>query len=266
MKRVVTRWIEGEAPDELAALLASADADAPEAALDRVRARLQSTLGRAFDECAPSSTSNPAPRAAGIRAAVLLGRKVWLGPAALVALSMGWPWLSELGTGSTERPEAAARPGREVAPVAITTTTATPGEVPRPAPVGATLSPPGVERGLNLTPNPEDRLSRRPGNQPIAHRPPIQAHAGLGLAAELQQLRRIKALLPRSPRRALAAARVHARRFPHGTLGQERELLYIEALVRLGRVDAARKLGEQVLERPGSHAYRAQIRALLTGP
>jgi hypothetical protein len=57
--------------------------------------------------------------------------------------------------------------------------------------------------------------------------------------AEVALLDRAQAALASRPADALASCDEHARRFPSGTLVQEREVLAIDALVRLGRRDEA---------------------------
>jgi hypothetical protein len=88
----------------------------------------------------------------------------------------------------------------------------------------------------------------------------------LGLAEELRQLNQLRQQLRVSPARALVEADAHARRFPHGTLGPERELLRVDALLRLGRSAEAHKLAARMLEAPEGHPYRAQLQKLLTAP
>lgn len=53
-------------------------------------------------------------------------------------------------------------------------------------------------------------------------------------------LRGARLALEQEPRRALALTAEHKQRFPSGVLAQEREVIAIEALARLGRQDAAR--------------------------
>ena len=262
MKRGLTRWTEDELPEDLAALLHSASGDAPEAAVNRLRARLESTLGAEFGEGAPASGMDPAPWAFVKRAAAFWGRKIWLGPAALVALSIGWPWWGDRGTPSQRRVDETKH--AVMSAVAATKTAGHSGSQNQD-PIHATTPQPGRDRSVVVATQTQSTVHLpRPAKRAHKRHTPVRAPAELGLAEELQQLRRIKKLLPGSPRRALAAARVHARRFPQGTLGQERELLCIEALGRLGRHDAARKLAAEVLRPSGDHAYRAQIEALLT--
>ncbi len=57
---------------------------------------------------------------------------------------------------------------------------------------------------------------------------------------EIQLLQRAQDALGSSPSRALDLVNRHVARFPRATLGQEREVIAIDALVRLGRVGEAR--------------------------
>jgi hypothetical protein len=59
-------------------------------------------------------------------------------------------------------------------------------------------------------------------------------------AAELALIRRAHDALRASPARALEIAEEHRQRFAAGALVQEREVVAIEALVHLGRTEAAR--------------------------
>ena len=52
-------------------------------------------------------------------------------------------------------------------------------------------------------------------------------------------LARAQAALATQPQTALGLTREHQRRFPRGTLAEEREVIAIEALKRLGRTRAA---------------------------
>jgi len=82
---------------------------------------------------------------------------------------------------------------------------------------------------------------------------------------EAHFLQRAQDALATGPAQALALAEAHASRFPAGTLGQEREVVAIQALVRLGRVEEARARGGRFLAAfPGS-AHRRRLEALL-GP
>jgi hypothetical protein len=86
---------------------------------------------------------------------------------------------------------------------------------------------------------------------PSAVNPPASPKAsGPSEAALLQQA---QAALRRDPARSLALTHEHRRRFPKGALAQEREVIAIDALSRLGRSGEAGKRAEEFgKEYPGS--------------
>jgi hypothetical protein len=62
-----------------------------------------------------------------------------------------------------------------------------------------------------------------------------------------------------NPHRTLALTVEHARRFPAGMLVQEREVIAVEALARLGRRDDARARAATFLATYPSSAYRSRV-------
>lgn len=80
---------------------------------------------------------------------------------------------------------------------------------------------------------------------------------------EIDLLRDARASLATAPSRALAIAERHATRFPSGVLAEEREVIAIEALVRLGRRAEARARADRFFVLHPSSAYRPRIDALL---
>jgi hypothetical protein len=81
--------------------------------------------------------------------------------------------------------------------------------------------------------------------------------------SEASLLARARRALARDPGAALAAAEEHARRFPDGILAQEREVVRIESLARLGRSDVARRRLADLERRWASSPHRARLRDLL---
>jgi TolA-binding protein len=77
-------------------------------------------------------------------------------------------------------------------------------------------------------------------------------------AAEMALLHAAQDALRTSPSSALAKTAEHARRFPRSALAQEREVIAVEALVKLGRKDEARaRVARFEKSYPGStHARR----------
>lgn len=102
--------------------------------------------------------------------------------------------------------------------------------LPGPAPVAAPVTPPPPAAPVTA---PEPSAVRAP-----ARRPPIARAAAPaaedGLAVEQRLLNEAHRALAANPRRALALAEDHARRYPHGQLAAERTLIEIEALVAMG--------------------------------
>ena len=99
---------------------------------------------------------------------------------------------------------------------------------------------------------------------PRAPRPPAPAPANP--REEVRMLQEAQDALGASPARALGLAAEHARRFPRGVLAQEREVLAIDALARLGRRDAARQRAERFHARwPGS-SHGRRVDALVGAP
>jgi hypothetical protein len=110
---------------------------------------------------------------------------------------------------------------------------------PAEAPAPAIAAPPGgdVERGSGAA------ADRSPPPHPNAPRAPARAatarRARADGASETALLEQARAALQSRPAEALELTRRHQARFPHGALAQEREVIAIEALERLGRKAAA---------------------------
>jgi hypothetical protein len=175
-----------------------------------------------------------AARVARLTSVAAVGALAWLPAAALgaglgvAAVSVAWlvpPWLSP--------PSAPPRPSRSTAPV----------EPPAP---------------VDLSPSPA--VAPAPSAPPAAPAPPADP-----LAQEAALLERARTALAASPAQALALTEAYAARFPGGMLRIERDLVAIDALRRLGRLDEARARGEAVLARAPGSLYEARIRKLLDG-
>jgi hypothetical protein len=84
-------------------------------------------------------------------------------------------------------------------------------------------------------------------------------------AGELELLTRARRALGSAPERSLELAAEHARTYGEGTFAQERELLGIEALVKLGRMEEARRRAARfaVRYRDSAHLPRLDV---LVGP
>jgi hypothetical protein len=80
---------------------------------------------------------------------------------------------------------------------------------------------------------------------------------------EIQLLHRAQDALGSAPSRALDLLSLHAARFPAAALGQEREVLAIDALVRLGRIGEARARAAAFAARFPTSAHLHRLEALV---
>lgn len=81
--------------------------------------------------------------------------------------------------------------------------------------------------------------------------------------AELDLLARARRVVAGAPERALQLTAEHARRFPTGVLAQEREVLAIDALSRLGQPDLAAMRARRFMEKYPDSAHRVRLEAAL---
>lgn len=94
--------------------------------------------------------------------------------------------------------------------------------------------------------------------------PPPATSAASGLGAEIKALDAVRSSMSAGDASgALAALDAYDRSFPRGTLQQEAVLLRIDALMRAGRTDEARKLGHAFLAEHPSTPHRKRILTLL---
>ncbi|MFO0661560.1 MAG: hypothetical protein U0165_17265 [Polyangiaceae bacterium] len=85
------------------------------------------------------------------------------------------------------------------------------------------------------------------------------------LADEARALERAEELLRKDPSAALEAADAHAKQQPSGELAQEREIVAIEALVRLGRrAEASARVDAFAAKFPSSTTHIARARRALS--
>ena len=242
------RWLDSEIPSDLRDVLRSAQGDGAQAAqLARLQAKLEEAIGPGFGAEAAGSAL-PEASSGGSGAAVGGGTSISGALAIATALIMG---LGAIWYATRTQP-------RELA-------TNVPPPTPAPAaPIAQPEQPPPISASPHVTVQPPQPTAAAPRAQTAPRapaRPVDTARAAGGLMEELRQLEAIRRKLPSEPERALGAIAQHARRFPQGALGPERELLRIEALQRLGRADEARRAAEKALA--GEHPYAVQIRQLM---
>ena len=93
--------------------------------------------------------------------------------------------------------------------------------------------------------------------------PSAEALPGAAAESELGLLTRARGLVGVSPEAALRVVAEHRARFPHGVFEQEREVLAIEALAKLGRTAEARARASEFTVAFPASAHARRIRVLL---
>ncbi len=210
-----------------------------------------------------AAASAPSPAAAGAHvsataapgAYAALVAKVGVGLTA-AALAGGSAWMALRGPATDQ----------EQPPATMTTPPAAQA-APRPAIVESprmVRSPAGEQAAA--MPDPAVDPSSRTGataEVPAKHRNPA---AGSGAASppssalESEIIDKARETMNTAPARSLALANEHARRFPHGSMAQEREVIRIVALSALGRTEEARSLGSAFLAAHPGSAYARRVR------
>jgi len=262
MKRDPQRWLDTQLPVRLQRALESAAEDGQPAQLERLERRVAIALGAEWGawssemssgiEALPRSGRPPAPiepaAAAGAGDAAMLAHGASMGIKGVLALSLS----VTLGIAALYTAvEHAGDLGHAAQP-------------PRPAAAPAAHSARRAEstaEAAAVQPTPEAAASTA-APPPARGRRPRSARE-TGLSAEVEQLDAIREHLQHAPALALQAAAAHERRFPRGELAQERELLRIEALFRLGRAGEARARADRLAGASAGGAYRAQVQRLV---
>jgi hypothetical protein len=237
-----------------------------------MRTRLGEALGPGFQIGARMPAASSTYSSLGT--VISWSRAAWLGLGTIVALGLVASWSARppepgptaLKPAAEQRlhPSAAlpALPAPQVARTELASEQALPASAPQ---VARTES--SSEQALRAPQVARTEPAREPALRAVLS-PAASGRAvavvDRGLAEELRQLEHARRLLHTSPQRALAAVRIQSRRFSHGALGAERDLVRIDALLRLGRAEDAQRLAERVLGVPDNHPYRVQIETLLS--
>ena len=90
-----------------------------------------------------------------------------------------------------------------------------------------------------------------------------KAPSKLDPAAELALLKSAQQLLEKRPKLTLALVKEHEREYANGIFAQEREMLAIEALLKIGEREKARQRGESFLSRYPESAHVRRIHNLM---
>ncbi len=171
----------------------------------------------------------------------------------------------------------AARPqDRSAEPSAPAAEGSAPGEE---APATSSGSPPrvggeggprsaGTQPSVSPSPRPAvhtpaSRPKEVPASKGQQAAPPLGAATG---ESEISLLKRAREALAANPGTALSLAEQHREQFHPGRLAQEREVIAITALVRLGRPTSAEKRADQFMRTYPGSAYAGQIRRIVGEP
>ena len=188
---------------------------------------------------APGSAGAAGAKAAGAKGAAATALKVAAGAVAVAGAGALW-----LATSRTPTPPPPAAPS---------------------APMNAPLSPsPSLVPSLASSPSlATDAASVHTNREPLG----TARHSAspLDSLSEADLLGQAQAALASDPSRALSLSEQHRRRFPRGVLVQEREVIAVEALARLGRRAEAMARGERFLHAFPSSAHRTKIESIVSG-
>ncbi len=263
----VKPWLESGAPSPVARLLESAADDAPSpVALGKLSARLAAAglLGPGVGPGgggdggggaphAPSPASHPVGPSQVVPTAAGLAKPV----AAVSAkvLLFGAVGAAAIGVGGFQAGRVVERRAQEERREAEALVAVKPPEPVAPAPAPVVKVPPAP------APEPE----------PVKPAAPVVKPAPKPVPAETvnpdQEAELLTKALAASGQKdwaaALDAAEQHARRFPHGTLAQEREMIAIEALLGLSRRPEAIKRAEAFRKAWPTSTHLVRLNTLL---
>jgi hypothetical protein len=187
----------------------------------------------------PAAAKGAAAKSAAAKGVAGLAVKVAAGAIVVAGASALW-----LSTPRENRPADAPRATRGAAPSTL--------PVPATLPSAASPEPPRAEETGELpaagTPPPSSNGARRPTADSLS---------------EADLLGQAQAALSSDPARALALSERHRSHFAHPLLTQEREVIAVEALGRLGRAGEAKARGERFLRLFPASAYRSKIESIL---
>lgn len=139
----------------------------------------------------------------------------------------------------------------------VTESTAPPSIEPRP------VDP--VDAPKPLTLSVDELPSAAPSATAVAPRTSAKAPAE-SAGSELALVNRAQVALGSDPQRALSLTSEHARAYPNGEFVQEREVIAVEALSRLGRKEEARGRARSLVQRFPRTPYAARLEVAVGRP
>lgn len=109
-------------------------------------------------------------------------------------------------------------------------------------------------------------VDQLPSAAPVARATAASSTATTAKPTELELVQRAQAAIGSDPERALAVTTEHARAYPTGAFVQEREVIAVEALARLGRSDEATKRAVALVRRFPRTPYATRLERALGRP
>jgi hypothetical protein len=186
------------------------------------------------------------------------GAKIVVALAVAVGAATGvWIWRQPA-------PAIAPPPGASVPAVAVTAPPVPPAAVVAPPPATARTPAGHPRRAASAAVTPAASAARGvapPAAEPAPATPTAAAHDDT--TEELRLLARAQKALALDPAFALTLAHEHRRRFPSGSMDQEREVIAVNALVNLGRTGEARERAEHFAREHAGSAYAARMQSIL---
>jgi hypothetical protein len=185
-----------------------------------------------------------------------------------LALTAGLAGLAALSTVVTVAVRARSHAPAPLANVGMTSAGTQASPAPAPLPAERPAASPSAIPALAAAPA---ELSRLPSRPALPHHAAPRASSLPGVATtrhaavptEADLLRRAQEALRDAPARALALVEEHASLYRTGALAQERDVIGVEALIRLGRRDQARAAAQRFLDEHPDSPHRGHVEALL---
>ncbi len=274
MSKDPVRWADGGAPPGLGDLLQQAQGDTPSRNELRVLGTMIAPLagglavgsgvgagsaaaGAGTAAAAGSNLSSGVGVAGASQAGAAVGAKAaTAGGLSVAAKVIGVGAIVATGSAGLWMLQTEPEPPRAVTPIEA------PAQVVESAPVAPALEP-------KSEPEPEaagvesegaDVLAERERLRPVEKKAPRPASVKQPVqSTELGLLGPARQALKNNPRRALSLAKQHERQYPRGQLAQEREVIMIEALKRLGQKDQATSRGKQFEEQFPESAHQKKV-------
>ena len=137
---------------------------------------------------------------------------------------------------------------------------------PAPSPSAVVLAAPQASESVSSS---AAAVDSAPTQSPTLSSPEVLQDSAAGdnasrpssaAPSEAQLLTNAKRLVATEPAAAVRLLQQHARLYPNGMLGQERDVLLIDAKARLGEVEEARRSARDFLKNHPESAYETKIR------